>query len=52
MIDYKHTCKHNIVEEPTQDASEFLDYREDRPCYNEIFCECRDCDECSFRNTD
>ncbi len=49
MIDYKYTCKQNIPEEPD---SEFLDCREDLPCYNEIFCECRDCDECSFRDTD
>ena len=35
----------------TPDVSEFLDCREDMPCYNELFCECRDCDECSFNDT-
>ena len=35
----------------TPDASEFLDRREDMTCYNEFFCECRDCEECSFHDT-
>lgn len=35
-----------------KDADEFLDCREDMPCYNELFCECRDCSECSFYDTD
>lgn len=41
--------EHNVIDIP--DASEFLDCREDMYCYNEHFCECRDCDECSFHDT-
>lgn len=41
--------EHNVVD--TLDTGEFPDCREDMICYSELFCECRDCDECSFHDT-
>ncbi len=50
-IQQLHDLGYGLRQITKKDASEFLDCREDMTCYNEFFCECHDCEECSFHGT-